>query len=77
MADAPLYADDAWWQGKPDHEAPIQPANLDEAEALAWSRCWAYIEEHNLPPEVCWHIWPTVYGALDACRRATTTRATG
>jgi len=71
MSNGKTWADYGWWNGKAAHGATTAPTSFDEAAALTWSRCWAYIEEHNLPPEVCWHIWPIAYAALNACSRVT------
>lgn len=69
-SDGSTYADETWWLGKPEHEAPQTPANMDEAEALTWARCWAYGEAKGMSTRE-WHLmWPIVYAALHACRTA-------
>ncbi len=70
MTNGKTWADEPWWAGKASHEPPESPVTFDEAQALTWARCWAYIEAHELPPKVCHHLWPIVYGALNACHSA-------
>lgn len=74
MTNGKSWADYEWWKGRHGGAAwDDQPANFDEAAALTWARCWAYIDEMGLTADECRIVWPIAYAALNACANITAT----